>query len=154
MEREAGFANRMVEAHKGITLLPWNEYTGPVHAEALQKCRGALAAYGAQADAIFVSTQFAGNAMLRALHDFNPAKPIPLIVFDTNPTLVDALRQGEVDALVVQSEKQIGRDAVQLAYRKMRGEAVSRTFYTPVTIATQANMTDKKIQDLLTPVTH
>ncbi len=154
MEREAGFANRLVEAHPGVTLLPWNEYTGPERTAALQKCRDALAAYGPQADAIFASTQFVGNEMLRAVHETNPAKPIPLVVFDTNPVLVDALRQGEVDALVIQSEKQIGRDAVLLAYRKVRGEVVSRTSFTPVTIATRANMGEQKIQELLSPTGH
>ena len=152
MEREAGFANYLREHHPGIRLLPWNTYAGAVREESLKTCRAALKRWNGQFDAVFVSTMAAGQEMLRAMLEAGVAGKIPLVVFDTSPFLLNGLRQGTVNALIPQSEKEIGRQAVLLASRRILGEDLPATQYTPVTVVTQANLNQPAIRQLLQPL--
>lgn len=151
MEREAGFANRIRENWPDIQILAWTTYSGAIRSNALQVCREALQKHGAQADAIFVSTQFTGNEMLRAVSEYRFRKKVPLVVFDTNPMLVNALEDGRIEALVVQSELKMGHDAVLLAYRRIRGEEVPDTVDTPIHIIDRSNIRDPALVPLLHP---
>lgn len=152
MEREAGFANRIREHWPEIRILPWSTYSGALRSNALQVCRDALQQHGNQADAIFVSTQFTGNEMLRAVSEYRFPKNVPLVVFDTNPVLVNALEDGRIEALIVQSELKMGHDAVLLAYRRIRGEEVPDNVDTPIHIINRNNMRDPELVPLLHPV--
>ncbi|MDD2707902.1 MAG: substrate-binding domain-containing protein [Verrucomicrobiae bacterium] len=151
MEREAGFANALRANHREVTALPWNTYAGATREEALNVCRQALKKWGSQADAILVSTQFAGNEMLRAMMEAGLAGRIPLVVFDTNPFLVSALHDGKVQALVVQSEWEMGRKAVEIASQCVLGHAVARVQHTPVTVVTRDLMKDPAMHALIEP---
>lgn len=151
MEREAGFANRIRENWPNLEILPWNTYSGAIRSSALQVCREGLQQHGQQADAIFVSTQFVGNEMLRACSEFRFAKEIPLVIFDTNPMLVNALSDGRVQALVVQSELRMGEDAVLYAYKRIRGESIPEQVNTPIHIIDRSNMNDPELAKILQP---
>lgn len=151
MEREAGFANRLREKYPQIELLPWRTYCGPDRKQAYQTCQQALTEFGGQAQLVMVSTQFSGTEMLRAMTEARLAGSVPLVVFDTNPLLVSGLKDGTVRSLVVQSEMEIGRKAVEMAYRRILGTETPRSVYTPVAVVTRDNINDPAIHDLIEP---
>jgi ribose transport system substrate-binding protein len=152
MEREAGFANRIRESWPEITILPWDTYASANRHQALDTCRAALQQFAPQTDAIFVSTQFVGNEMLRAINEYNTNnRKIPLVIFDTNPLLVQALEDGKVTALVVQSELLMGREGLLQAWKRVKGEPIQEVLHTPVQIIDRTNMHLPEMMGVLRP---
>lgn len=102
-----------------------------------------------KADGLFASNQTASEGVLAALRKTNLAGKVKFVGFDSSPQLVAALRDGEIDALVVQDPVKMGYTAVKLMVDHLDGKPIEQQVITDVRIATKENMDNPEIKPLL-----
>lgn len=144
--RERGF----LEAARagGLAILVENRYAGASAGEAKTEALNLEHELRA-ADGVFCSNESATNGMLLALRQAGLAQQLVFVGFDASPPLVEGLRNGEIDALVVQDPRRMGRLAVETLAAAVRGESVATVIDTGAVLATRANMDTPQVAPLL-----
>lgn len=104
-------------------------------------------------DGMFACNESTARGALRALESQGRAGPagVKLIGFDASEPLLEGLRAGRIDSLVVQNPFRMGYDGVRAVVAKVRGRAVERRVDTGVELVTAANLESEPIQKLLNP---
>jgi ribose transport system substrate-binding protein len=74
-----------------------------------------------------------------------------MVGFDTSPSLMDDLRAGTIDSLVLQDPFQIGYQGLKTLLDQHAGGAPAKRVDLPPTLVTRQNLTEAKIQHLLNP---
>jgi ribose transport system substrate-binding protein len=74
-----------------------------------------------------------------------------LFGFDSSEKLLEALRTGDVEGLVVQNPFKMGELAVATMAQVIRGAAVEKRIDTGATLVTKANVESAEIATLLHP---
>jgi len=74
---------------------------------------------------------------------------IKMVGFDSAPALLDALKAGQIDALVVQNPYRMGYEGVKAVVRAIKGEPVEKKIDTGVTLIIKNSLADPKIKALL-----
>jgi ribose transport system substrate-binding protein len=108
-----------------------------------------ISQYGNQLDAIFCPIEFATHGILDALKGSALAGSIKIVGFDTDPVIVDALRNGQVSAIILQDPIQMGYLAVQIMAKHLLGEQVKSQYKVPCAIGTRENLATPNIKRLL-----
>ena len=80
--------------------------------------------------------------MLLALRQSQLAGKVAFVGFDTSPALIEALRKGEIDALVAQDPRTMGRRAVTAAVHHLAGTPVEPVIDTGVAVESSCIVTD------------
>lgn len=148
-EREEGFLTAIAR-HPGLTVISKNQHAGATKESALRASENLLNAH-ADVQGVFCPNESAAYAMMRALADSGRRGAIKFIGFDASEGLVQGLRSGDVDALVLQDPVRMGDLAVRAAVAAARQQPVEPRIDTGVTIATRANLASPEIAALLTP---
>jgi ribose transport system substrate-binding protein len=153
--REQGFLDEVAEA-KGIVVVSSNQYGGPTTETAYRASENLLAPLKGPdgtltIDGIFCVNESTTFGMLRALQDGGLAGRVRFVGFDSSPKLVEALRKGELNGLVLQNPFEMGYRGVLTIVAHLRGEQVEKRIDTGVTVATTENMEDPQIVERLTP---
>ncbi len=144
--REAGF---LTSAHAGgLEVTVDNRYAGATAGEAKTTALNMLDALK-EAQGVFCSNESATNGMLLALQQTGLAGKLRFVGFDASPPLVQALKDGAIDALVVQNPRKMGRLAVDALAKKLRGQEVAPTIDTGAVLVTRENMREPEIAKLL-----
>jgi ribose transport system substrate-binding protein len=146
-KREAGFEEALAKA-AGIQLTVKNRYAGATAGEA-QIAALNLMDKVKEAQGVFCSNESATNGMLQALRKQGLAGKIKFVGFDASPPLIEALRKGEIDALVVQNPDRMGYLAVKTMMELLSGGKPALKVDTGVTLITPANLDTPAIQALL-----
>ena len=102
-----------------------------------------------ETDGIFCPNEPSTLGMLLALKQNNLASNKKLVGFDASPALVEGLRRGDIQALVAQNPKKMGREAVQALVAKIKGETVQPVIDSGVALVTRDNLETAEIQTLL-----
>jgi ribose transport system substrate-binding protein len=147
MEREEGFLE-VASANPGVEVLVQDRYAGSTAAEAQTEAL-ALLPQLREADGVFCSQESATVGMLLALRREALLGELVFVGFDSSPTLVDALRAGEIDALVVQDPARMGELAVRLAVQQLDSGSIPPSTDTGAVVATAANIAEPRIAALL-----
>lgn len=74
-----------------------------------------------------------------------------LIGFDASPPLVEAMRAGKIQGLVVQNPLRMGETGVKTLVKALKGERIESMISTGETTVTPENMDDPAIKPLLDP---
>ena len=146
-ERETGFLEVM-KKNPGIQILVDNRYAGPTAGEA-KTVAMELVDKLKQADGIFCPNESSTMGMLLALRQNNLAGKVKFVGFDTTQPLIDAVKSGEINALVAQNPVKMGHDGVKLMVDKLRGQTVPAHEDTGVTVVDRDNLTTPDVQKLL-----
>ena len=146
-EREAGFLEALADA-PDVSVTSDNQYGGATASEAQQKAMSMLATLR-DADAIFTPNESSTYGMLLALRQAGLAGQKVFVGFDASPPLVEALRAGEVHALVVQNPRKMGFLAVQTLAKHLRGEPVDQRIDTGVMLVTKDNLDTPEVKAML-----
>jgi ribose transport system substrate-binding protein len=154
-QREAGFLKAMKEAGAGITLVDTNKFGGVTDDACYKMAENLLAPYKSgdklTIDGIFCPNQTTTFGMLRALEDIKVAGKIKFVGFDASEKLVQALKDKEIQALVVQDPVNMGYLGVITAVDIVNGKSVPRTKDTGVHLVTQDNIDSQESKDILNP---
>jgi ribose transport system substrate-binding protein len=89
--------------------------------------------------------------MLLALRKVNLAGKVHFVGFDASDKLVKAMREGAIDALVVQNPFNIGYLAVKTMTEHLRGKPVDKRIDTGARVVTKANVDSPEILELIQP---
>ena len=151
--REQGFLDVMKE-NPGIEVVSSNQYAGASTEGAYKASENLLTATRAATGGvtgIFCPNESTTFGMLRALQDARLAGKIRFVGFDTSDKMVQALRDGELDALVLQNPFNMGYLAVKTLVGHIHGEKVERHIDTGATLVTKENMDQPEIRERLQP---
>ena len=74
---------------------------------------------------------------------------IKLVGFDSAPALLQALRGGQIDALIVQNPYKMGYEGVKAAVAAVKRQPVSKKMDTGVAVVTRENLDEPKFRELL-----
>jgi ribose transport system substrate-binding protein len=100
-------------------------------------------------DGIFASNESSAIGAAQAIKDRK--SKVKLVGFDSGPTLIEDLKAGIIDSLVVQDPFRMGREAVQAAVDKLNGKAVVKVNNLPPTLVDLLNLNTPAIQAQLNP---
>jgi len=155
VERVQGFVERMADAYPDITVLDV-QYGGGDSTGAAQVVSGILQANPDLAG-VYVPYEAGAAGAAQAIQAANLQGKVRLIGFDSSPAQIDALKNGVIDALVLQDPYGMGYKAVELLSKVIAdpsaADGVEWQQYTDSVVATKENMADKDIAALLTPPT-
>jgi ribose transport system substrate-binding protein len=89
--------------------------------------------------------------MLLAIREQGMAGKVRFVGFDANEQLVKALRQGDIQGLVVQDPMKMGYLGVMTAVAVLRHEKVAESIDTGVGLVTTDNMDEPAVAALINP---
>lgn len=150
MERESGFLDELKTTFPGISVVSDNQYGGATTDTAFQTAERLLSTYR-DVDGIFCPNESTASGMLLALDGAGLSGRIRFVGFDTSSKLVDGLRAGAIDALVVQNPFRMGETGVNLLVDALEGKTPARRVDTGATLVTKDNMDQPDIHALLVP---
>jgi ribose transport system substrate-binding protein len=150
-EREEGFLEQLSANFPGVRVISSDQYAGATRDTAKRASENLLNQYGAEIEGIFAANESSTIGMLLALQDIGLAGALPFVGFDSTEMLVDALRAGELQGLVMQNPMRMGYLGVRTMVEHLQGVTVERLIDTGVTVVTPENMDDPAMQDLLAP---
>lgn len=150
-EREAGFLDEIVK-HPGITLISTNQYAGATRETAYQTSQTVLTRLGKEVDGIFMPNETATVGMMLALRDIKRAGgDVKLVGFDAGSQLIEGLKRGDVQGLVVQNPVKMGYTSVMTIVDYIEKKPIEKKVDTGVVMVTKDNMETAEIKDLLAP---
>jgi ribose transport system substrate-binding protein len=150
-EREAGFLETIRGTYPGIQVVSSDQYAGPTRETAKRAAENLLNRYGSQLQGIFTPNESSTIGMLLALQDMGSAGKIKLVGFDASQILIDALRNGQLEGIVVQNPMRMGYLGVKTMVDHLRGKQVDPRIDTGVMVVTPANLDTPQAQELVKP---
>ena len=147
--REKGFIEA-IGKFQGITLVDPKRYAGPTRATAQEAAENLLLAH-ADITGVFCPNESSSYGMLLALRGRGMAGKTKFVGFDASEAVVEALRKGEMQGLVLQNPIRMGYLGVKTAVDRINGRPVEPRIDTGVMIVTGENMDTQEAKDLLSP---
>ncbi len=80
-----------------------------------------------------------------------PAAKLVFVGFDASEELVDAMRQGKIQGLVVQNPLRMGKLSVETMVKHLQKQPIEKTISTGETLVTPENMKDADVAPLIHP---
>ena len=156
MKREQGFLDVLKEKYPAIQVVSASQYGGATTESAYRASENLLAPLrtpdgGLKIDGIFCPNESTAFGMLRALEDSGLAGKVKYVGFDSSDRLVQAMRKGHIQGLVLQDPINMGYLGVKMMVKHLMGEKVEKRIDTGSALATPENMDDPKIKNLLEP---
>jgi ribose transport system substrate-binding protein len=147
LAREQGFEDDLKENWPGIQVAD-KRFGMSDFAKSLAVAENMLTAHP-DVDGMFASNETSTVGAAQALK--GRGTKVKLVGFDWSPTLLDDLRGGLIDSLVVQDPFKMGHEAVMLAVRKLKGETPPKTNPLAPRLVTRDNLDDPDIHAQLHP---
>ncbi|MBN2302398.1 MAG: substrate-binding domain-containing protein [Lentisphaerae bacterium] len=148
--REQGFIDGIKEYGSKIKLVSTSQYAGATIEKAFQASQNLLNRYP-RIDGIFCPNESSTQGMLRALQTSGRAGKVKFVGFDSNETLLNALRNGEIHGLALQSPFKMGYLGVKTAVDVLKGKPVEKRIDTGVSLLTIENIAQPEMQQLIAP---
>lgn len=145
--REKGFEDTMKARYPGIQIVD-KQYGMAEVATSLTKAENILTGHP-DLDGIFASNESSSVGAAQALRDRKGK--VKLVGFDSSPTLIEDLKSGILDALVVQDPFRMGQAAVQLAVDKLAGKPVIKINNLAPKLIDLENLNTPEVQAQLNP---
>jgi ribose transport system substrate-binding protein len=153
--REEGFLEAMKE-NAGVQVLSSNQYGGADVESAYKRSEALLSNYKQpdgrlMLEGVFCPNESTSFAMLRVLQDNGWAGKLRFVGFDSSDNLAKGLRDGQVDALVLQDPVRMGYLGVKTMVEHLQGKPVEKRIDTGVHVVTRENMNQPEMKELLQP---
>lgn len=151
VQRAEGFIDKMAELAPDIEVLPI-EYSGGEPADAATIVSNTLRAHP---DLVGVFATFEPSVFgtLSAVAGTDREDDLLIVGYDANPAEVDALREGKLGALVIQTPYEMGYQSVTQMSQVLKGEIsadeIEYDQTTPVVLATADNLSDPDVERYL-----
>jgi ribose transport system substrate-binding protein len=151
--REKGFLDG-VKAKPDLKVVSDNQYGGATTESAFQKSESLLIAHKAQTGAVngvFTPNESTTFGMLQALKKSGVARKVKFFGFDSSDKLVTALKDGDIDGLVVQNPFNMGYVAVKTMTEHLRGKPVEKRIDTGARLVEKENLEDPAVKEIMQP---
>src|SRR3989440_3665845 len=150
--REAGFVDVLKSKYPNIKLISSDQHAGATRETAYQTSQNILNRFGREVNGVFCPCEPPTIAMTKALRDIGLAGgKVKMIGFDAGSQSVLDMKNGDVQALVVQNPMLMGYLGVTTAVKYLRGEKVEKRIDTGVALVTPENMNEPEIKELIYP---
>jgi ribose transport system substrate-binding protein len=149
-QRESGFLDELKQKYSAIEIVSDNQYAGS-SVESAQKTAENLVGRFPELDGVFCPNESATMGMLRALQDAGRAGKVKFVGFDASAKLLEGMKNGEIHGLVIQNPFAMGEIGVNRILDAIEGKPVDKVIDTGVGVATQENMNEPAMKDLLAP---
>lgn len=150
-EREEGFLEEMAAKYPGIEIVSSDQYAGPTRETAKRAAENVLNRYGAELDGVFTPNESSTLGMLLALQDIDRAGKLPFVGFDSGEMEIQAVRDGQLQGIVLQNPTRMGYLGVMTIVKHLKGEPVDARIDTGVMLVTPDNIDSPEAKQLLTP---
>lgn len=153
-EREEGF----IEAAKagGLEIVSEEQYAGVTPEEARQTAGRLIQRFsgggGMTVQGLFAPNESSAFGMLLALQESGMAGKVLFYGFDSNAKLLQGVRDGHVEGLILQDPFNMGYLTVKTIVAHLRGEAVEPLTDTGSTLVTRDNLDSEPVKKLLNPL--
>ncbi|MES1228355.1 MAG: substrate-binding domain-containing protein [Armatimonadota bacterium] len=151
MARESGF----LEAAKagGLEVVSSEQYGGATR-ESAQTASENLVARFKQGDGLSIQGIFTPNestcfGMLRALQNAKVAGKVKFVGFDSSKELLDAVKAGELDGLVLQNPFKMGQEGIIQMVKSIKGEKIPERIDTGAVFVSKANIDSDEVKAVL-----
>ncbi len=150
MARESGFLATLAQKFPGIRVVSSNQYGGATTETAYAASENLLSTYR-NVQGIFCPNESTAFGMLLALEAAKRAGKVTFVGFDSSEKLVEGLRDGEINGLVVQDPFRMGELGVQSILNSLKGQPVDKQVDTGATVVTRENMDEPNMKALIAP---
>jgi ribose transport system substrate-binding protein len=147
--REQGFEETIQQKFPGIQVVD-KRFGMADFAKSLAVAENMLTAHP-DLRGMFASNETSSVGAARALEGRPGNNKVKLVAFDWSPTLLEGLKSGLVDSLVVQHPFKMGYEAVMTAVRKLNGKPVARINDLVPHLITLQNLNDPDVHAQLNP---
>ncbi len=148
MAREQGFFDTLQKEFPGIQVMD-HRYGMADFAKSLAVAENMLTAHP-DLDGMFASNESSTVGAAQALKA-RKGNTVKLVGFDSSPTLLEDLRSGLIDSLVVQDPFRMGYDSVISAVQKLDGQTPTKIQNLPPLVVTRENLDEPAVQRQLKP---
>jgi ribose transport system substrate-binding protein len=146
MERENGFTDTIQKEFPGIKIVD-SKYGQDTVETALQAAEDLLTR-NQDVQGMFACNESTAVGALQALLS-QKRDAIKLVGFDGSKALLDGLKSGRIDSLVVQNPRRMGYEGVKAVVMAIKGQPVEKRIDTGVALVTPDNLNDPNIQKLI-----
>jgi ribose transport system substrate-binding protein len=146
-EREEGFQQTIKQKHPGIEIVAF-QYGEADRAKSLDRASDILTAHP-DLDGFFASNESSTVGAVQAIKQKGLAGKLVLVGFDSSPNLIDDLKAGAIDSLVLQNPFKMGYEAVKGMVAKLDGQQPPKKVDTGVKLLTKDNLETPEMQQLL-----
>lgn len=150
MQREQGFLDTLAKEFPAIKVLSSDQYGGATLESCLKTAENLLTRFPAF-DGAYAPNEPTAAALMKALDDTKRRAGVQLVGFDASEGLVAGLRDGKIDALVVQNPFRMGELGVTAMVDALRGKAVAKRIDTGCALVTKDRMDTAEMRQLLSP---
>ena len=147
MKREDGFINTIEKEFPGIEIVD-TKYGMDTVETSLQAAEDLLTK-NSELDGLFACNESTSVGALRALQSQGRAGKMKMVGFDAGGLLIEGVKTGVVDSLVVQNPYKMGYIGVQALIATLDGKKVERRVDTGVVLVTKENLEAKEIKELV-----
>jgi len=150
-QREEGFLQTLKAEYPQINILSANEYSGTTPESSLDKSQQLLVKFRDDVQGVFAVCEPNGVGMLDALEKEDLAGKVKFLGFDPSPRLVQAMRDGKIQGIVLQDPVKMGYQSVMTMMEHLQGKPVEKRISTGEYLATPENMDTPEMHKLLHP---
>ncbi|MCI0487545.1 MAG: substrate-binding domain-containing protein [Blastocatellia bacterium] len=147
-EREQGFQETIKQKYPGIEIVAF-QYGEADMSRSLDRATDMLTAHS-DLDGMFASNESSTIGAVQAIKQKGLAGKVVLVGFDSSPNLVEDLKAGAIDSLVLQNPYKMGYEAVKAMVEKIKGQQPPRLVDTGAKLLTRDNLDTVEMQRLLT----
>jgi ribose transport system substrate-binding protein len=145
--RESGFEDSMKKNYPGIQIVE-KQFGNAEVASSLTKAENMLTGHP-DLDGVFASNESSSVGFAQALRDRKTK--IKMVGFDWSPSLLDDVKNGVIDSLVVQNPFKMGQEAVRLAVDKLEGKAIVKMNALAPKLIDKENLETPEVQAQVNP---
>jgi ribose transport system substrate-binding protein len=149
MDRENGFKEVIAKEFPGIHIVA-EQFSGGDRAKAMQVAEDMLTVHG-DVRGMFGSSEPCAVGAAQALKSRGLAGKVKLVGFDASEGLIQDLKNGVFEALVVQDPFKMGHEAVRTLADKLAGKSPEKRLDLHAVVVTKADLDKPDIHTLLYP---
>lgn len=148
-ERERGFQDTIKAKYPGVEVVAF-QYSDANRATAIDRATDILTAHP-EIIGFFSSNEPGTVGATQAIKQKGATGKVILVGFDSSPNLIEDLKSGAIDSLVIQNPYRMGYDGVKTLVDKFHGKEPPRRIDTGVLLVTKENLNSPEAQKLLSP---
>ncbi len=145
-EREKGFMDAIAK-HPGIKVISSDQHAGATSDVAQTRSTSMLDTLK-KANGIYCPNESSTYGMLLTLRKAELAGKVKFVGFDTSPPLLEAVKAGQIQALVAQNPLKMGYEGVKAAVHAIKNEKVEPSINTGEILITKDNLDSAEVKGL------
>ena len=149
MDRERGFDDVMKSEFPQIQIVA-RQFGMSDRSKAMAAAENILTAHP-DLNGIFASSEPSSIGVALALKSRNLAGKVKFVAFDSSDTMIEDLKGGVIDALVVQNPFKMGFEAVKTLVDKLNGQTPPKRIDLPARVIHKEDLDKPDVHDLLFP---